>query len=1707
MRDVVLHRNLRDGRREPDDLVELEKLAALPPAQRVGFVGVVLPLLDDRAPTWRIAALRALTGMRGHAVEAAIVAHLDDDDPSVRRAAVVALRGSPHVIHHAHALLHARVDVRRAALEDFAPQNSAVAFALRADPSCLDAVPLGLRPPSLAFVHAFVERGLLSIDEARRHVFESPLRPVEEALRYPPLRARAALWAWLFDLFAEGSDADRERLLQQLRVTARGRAPALDDSLAALRVELSRRPRDDVARTLATLDASYFADESRPLSERRAMLASVVPREALAPTSRDRKELAITLLAGPVVRFHERPREGALDLRAAVAIAALHPESIYGVLVDAFGFEALADGLAIDRVGAAKLYEQLGGAPRDRAWFLRELSLLRPEAARDGRAVALIGASVTDPTLRTALDAEVKLADHALVFARVAALAGDVTLKANRATRLAERLVERLDVADLPMLLRVVSEGNEPLGLFGDRLLGALGRRFDESIVELLDASPDGFRLAERVAEATTFPFLVERALAERWRDHPDEARRAFAAPRLPKPPPPPPATAGALTESMRDAIASASSLANALRTLRAPTVGISEALARRAAEPSVSACVVLLASHDSHADVVRELCRFEQAQESFRELVITEAVARFLMRTDLPVLAHAILYRWEHHAYATIDALATDVDAGVSGEGDAFSGASSLSVVSHSASPSAVTSPSAEAAAVEAFPRALAKYRGCRSVLARREVWTACARAFALLRWHDRERLATLATDALLDLLVDTLQSELGVHAARMFVAVFEAGVADTFVRARHTRVMALLPRLDDATRAVLSSFAKVDGLPPRASAARSFVDPDAELRAIRTSDDVDHLVSFVDTGLVPYAEEAVQRLFELGARGELALLAILDGQRKGALAVARYASLFAHVTREALLERLFVLRPPPRFYMALELDALDVALSAALAPLEAESWLEADDVERLRHRLGARRFALDATVSPHPEAYERAVRACLEELLRAFSIPSARGQLNARPAHMDTDPDTDSDPGSDTDPDTGSDAVTDTDTDTISAHEAHRALARFLEEGTERIAPLRVEVAHALARRGDMLGTPLLVADALAGHPAPSLSMRDVVLGALAIGEHEAQAASLFRRSMHGERDPELALALIQSRDAAVRAIAADVLTDPSGGTRRHKLRTLAEVFVWGVRRGRELTSRLVRVHLTSDRHDLGHTRLGSSTIHVGGWPIFDGEAHGRDIVEGLVIHELGHQAWHADTASLELWAKAGREGLQHLYNLVLDEHLERRLRARDARDGDRLKRLAAYAFQHSGREVGLVALIWALGPDAASVLCGRLLVAFDPLRVRVESGAILRAASDGGSSFARFVRALRMGLGDRHTDPRVREALALFDRGFKEQGTAALYAITLKLAEIFGGDASLLRFLGTPEECAGDDPLAGERREGISDDEVQREVERILAPPSKSSGGARGKPGGLQLNVGPDDGFTPIRDVVRLPPNPTAHRALALEVARPTRRLRAELEHLGLSRVPVGARLAGTRLDRPRLSGLVLRGDPHVMQARVLAPRADLFLGVAVDCSGSMVGASIELARRFAVLLAESSRGLRGVDLRVFGFTHTQLFDAGDADRSAAASLEASGGNNDAAALAHVAEVARRSGRRAKLLVMISDGLPTECSVGALRRLVKRLGREGMACAQIAVRPLEERCFDDYVEVRDLPTDEAVRRFGAIVARLVQRTIGAT
>ena len=153
------------------------------------------------------------------------------------------------------------------------------------------------------------------------------------------------------------------------------------------------------------------------------------------------------------------------------------------------------------------------------------------------------------------------------------------------------------------------------------------------------------------------------------------------------------------------------------------------------------------------------------------------------------------------------------------------------------------------------------------------------------------------------------------------------------------------------------------------------------------------------------------------------------------------------------------------------------------------------------------------------------------------------------------------------------------------------------------------------------------------------------------------------------------------------------------------------------------------------------------------------------------------------------------------------------------------------------------------------------------------------------------------------------------------------------------------------------------------------------------------------------------------------------------------------------------------------------------------------------------NIEKAKMFGALLAEAVNGLEGVDLRLFGFTDALIYDAGDQKRPAVHALQAGGGNNDAAALWHAAQVAQASHRKAKVLVMISDGLPTECSAAALRGLATRLtNRQKICCAQVAVQPLQEICFPHYILLDEADVGTSVRRFGTTIARLVKRALSS-
>ena len=97
---------------------------------------------------------------------------------------------------------------------------------------------------------------------------------------------------------------------------------------------------------------------------------------------------------------------------------------------------------------------------------------------------------------------------------------------------------------------------------------------------------------------------------------------------------------------------------------------------------------------------------------------------------------------------------------------------------------------------------------------------------------------------------------------------------------------------------------------------------------------------------------------------------------------------------------------------------------------------------------------------------------------------------------------------------------------------------------------------------------------------------------------------------------------------------------------------------------------------------------------------------------------------------------------------------------------------------------------------------------------------------------------------------------------------------------------------------------------------------------------------------------------------------------------------------------------------------------------------------------------------------------------------------------------GGNNDAAMLWHMSQSAAKSGKDVKILLMLSDGMPADCSWRSLHSLVLQLEQEGMIPWNFGLdtidTPAFERFFTDLVGQSQ---EEAVITMGETLASLAQ------
>ncbi len=1662
MRDLRCFHALIERRYDDAELPEmLDALAKRSPRQRAAFFGPLLELLwsdEPAAKSLRARALACVGDGDGHLLASAVIDALDDEatrEPAMAAMRKIATRQAPRWVH---ALFHPDAAVRALAISEPAPGDAASfeLFAL-ADPAARETV-LARNPrcgaEGIGAVLAFLEAKIIDVARAR-----------------DLLRDRDALIEWVKG-GRRRSDDTINAMWRFAAAPATFDADVLDEEADDLDVLVDLFWDDPKG---ATFFGALTADDL--MGRTIASLLAVARRRG----SWSRSALTLLFALFPAMiswtflpeRVRRDAVEQTLELSSVNAIRKLVPAATQPLLFHAMCLHP--DGGADLRVCVAIMnVTNTGEAARQLAQWIGEANVLAAIAARPAESAAYFhlldkddmfkkevyfntASTAREPLLaafvRTAPEPTLPFLSHVDAARLNAALAELVNqaLPSNRARRLAEIAVARLDSLLLNDLLfrwrprLPASEENEAVQL-GFALLFAAGRgleteRFVAAMTHTARTLPVVLGVID---ENPSFPYGKEVALAHALRTSPDPYVRRWAEKRLPVREVAAPVAIPPTDEALARALVTCkrADLANLTEPfLRGGRRGLAGALARRTDNPAPDA----------------RIC------------------AALIASLDPIDTIDAQLVRYGDAGDDFLRAIERELaTAPISGE---------LSMLGHAAlwrwEKHGKAFVESALAAWGDLPRAVENITKLAWPTARRIAMQALADAIAVMGARDKPRAAKLVGAPLVDALVDALKTDAALWVADALLATWRH--APALLGPVEARVRFVLVDLDDATRDKLGGWIDTVGLPKTAPAPPRPSEEDAvTLARVRASTNVAELGRFCSDARAAIVQEAALRLIEIGEEGRAELARILeaDAAIEHAGPIAESISLWDDGAALARVRRVAhdPARPPHvRYAVAValvergEMMGRHIVVECLLLPAE-RTWFRPEDWTRLTTRLGfdATELAIDVAASPQPHVYVAAVQHLI-----------ARGEGEA----------------------------------------CLGALRAFLDEGTLRMGSLRRSAAEHLHARGDFHGFAIVIEQELESSKgtstllvsAPAKLVKATTLSFLAAGNAIAKEATLLFHLAPSGVD-------FMSKDEAYETILLHCASDPirqraalairSGLRHLHKLIRVAETFAWGARMGQELLGRLYRVQMTGGK-SLGHTYLQERKIHVTPLPILRGDRHGREIVEALILHEFGHHLYHRGKDGMAVWQQAEREGLQNLLNLVADEHLERNLRSLDTSFGDRLKRLAAYAFQHTERELGVRALLGHLGHHAFGVLTStKMRVARDPDRVIIESGALLFAMEKEAMAFSRFMRALRMGLGNRHEDPLVEKALALFDGNFRHKTMRELMDITHKLRDIFGWQVELVKSIG-PHETLEEAPKSEDIiwGEGITQEEVDRMVERVLDPKSREGPPPReGSSNRPMINIAPKDDFERITMIERMPFDATQHRDYARKVARPATMMRRYLEELGLHHVPQQGRLRGSRFDRSRTLALVTRGEPRVLLQRELETRTDLFIGIVIDCSGSMASRdNMERARQFGMLLAEACAGVSGVDLRVFGFTDKVIYDCGDAKRCSAYALHASGGNNDAAALFHAANVAKASRRRARLLVMISDGLPTECTVAALRELVSTLGRRhGMVCAQVAVQPLAEICFPHYVVCNDPTIEQTVARFGKVVMNLVRRTL---
>lgn len=211
----------------------------------------------------------------------------------------------------------------------------------------------------------------------------------------------------------------------------------------------------------------------------------------------------------------------------------------------------------------------------------------------------------------------------------------------------------------------------------------------------------------------------------------------------------------------------------------------------------------------------------------------------------------------------------------------------------------------------------------------------------------------------------------------------------------------------------------------------------------------------------------------------------------------------------------------------------------------------------------------------------------------------------------------------------------------------------------------------------------------------------------------------------------------------------------------------------------------------------------------------------------------------------------------------------------------------------------------------------------------------------------------------------------------------------------------------------------------------------------------------------NTNPTKLFPACEKIIRLKTDALKMRKLQLMSKRYVQWLRSSLSRIDQVKQMQLKQSAGKSMMNSAVKNFIIYGEPQIFRnfkAEDKEEYSDIHISFLLDTSASMLtDERMKNAKLLGSLFAECLTDCPGISTSFYAYNQN-LYLCGDHENYSIAQLEPSGKTNEAAALHHIQKDLETIARPIKIVIVVTDGLPTACSVEAVKWQVSEMENRG-------------------------------------------------